>query len=251
MNRQRISAIAHRTHPIAAPLNDDNVHQLLARAVPDGPGRVLDLGCGQGHWLARALSGRPELRGTGVDIEEAVIADAARTVAEAGVADRAELIVADANTVSFPESFDLVLAVGAAHAFGGLVPTLAAIRQHLNPRGLVIVGDGFWEREPGAATVDVGFAADEYADLATTVDRIADLGWLPIHGHVSTTEEWDHYEFAWTGALAEWALDHPEDPDSAAALDAAAQHRTEWMHGYRATLGFVTLILRSTGGRSI
>jgi SAM-dependent methyltransferase len=68
MDAQRTSAIAHGDHPIAAPLSDETVRRLLERAIPAGTGRVLDLGCGQGRWLARVLTGRPGLRATGVDV---------------------------------------------------------------------------------------------------------------------------------------------------------------------------------------
>lgn len=101
--------------------------------------------------------------------------------------------------------------MGAAHAFGGLLPTLEAARSHLAPG-----------------------------------DRVVAAGWLPVHGHVSTRQECDHDEWSWTGSLARWALDHPDDPDAAQALGAVETHRREWLHGYRGTLGFLTLLLRPT-----
>jgi len=245
MESQRASAVAHGDHPIAAPLHDDSVRRLLDRAAPAGPGRVLDLGCGQGQWLARALTERPGLRGTGVDIDESLIGAARKTLAEADLLDRSDLVVSDARSATFPHRFDLVLAVGVAHVFGGLVPTLAAVREHLAATGVAVVGDGFWEREPTGATLDVGFAADEYADLAATVDQVTGDGWVPVYAHVSTTQEWDDYEFSWTGTLGRWALDHPDDSESSAALEIAAQHRREYLHGYRGTLGFLTVVLRA------
>ena len=138
-----------------------------------------------------------------------------------------------------------MLAVGVADAFGGLLPTRAAVRKHLNPNGVVVVGDGFWECEPATATLDAGFTADEFEDLATTVDRVAAEGWVPVYGHVSTTEEWDEYEFSWTGTLSRRALEHPSDPDSATAVETADAHRTQWLRGYRGTLGFITMVLRA------
>ncbi|MFC5034729.1 MULTISPECIES: hypothetical protein [Streptomyces] len=63
---------------------------------------------------------------------------------------------------------------------------------------------------------------------------------------VSTLQVWDDYEWSWTGSLSQWALDHPEHPDNGEALKAAAEHRHTWLHGYRGTLGFVTLLLRRT-----
>jgi cyclopropane fatty-acyl-phospholipid synthase-like methyltransferase len=209
-----------------------------------GDERVLDLGCGEAAWLVRALTGRPGVRAEGVDIDHEAVARGARAVADAGLADRVTLVAQDATAFTSPHRFDVVLSVGASHAFGGLRPTLQAAREHLAEGGSVLVGDGFWERPPGPATLDAGFAADEYEDLVTTVERVVADGWLPVYGHVSTVEEWDDYEWSWTGTLSRWALDHPAHPDRAAALEAAAGHRRRWLGGYRGTLGFVTLLLR-------
>lgn len=246
MDRRRISTLAHADHPIAAPLSDASVARLLDRALRDGAERVLDLGCGEGAWLIRALEGRSEVRAEGVDLDADTIARAREDIAARGLGDRVTLHAQDAREFTADDRFDLVLCVGATHAFGGLLPTLEAVRRHLAPGGTALIGDGFWEREPDQGTLDAGFAGDEFADLGTTVDRITADGWTPVYGHVSTTEEWDEYEWSWTGALSRWALDHPADPDSGEAYAAAAEHRAGWLHGYRHTLGFVTFLLRRT-----
>lgn len=240
MDRSRLSALAHTHHPIAAPLAEASVARLLERALPAGEGRVLDLGCGEAAWLRRALDARPGLHAVGVDLDAATVERARREAEADGHADRLALHAADAREFTADRPFETVLCVGATHAFGGLLPTLAAARRHLAPGGTLLVGDGFWEREPDRATLDAGFAADEFADLATTVDRITAAGWTPVYGHTSTLEEWDDYEWSWTGSLAEWALDNGEEE----ALEAAARHRDGWLRGYRGTLGFVTLVLR-------
>ncbi|MER6985049.1 SAM-dependent methyltransferase, partial [Streptomyces carpinensis] len=139
--------------------------------------------------------------------------------------------------------FDLVLSVGATHAFGGLLPTLAAAREHLAPGGRVLIGDGFWDREPSQEAREM---LGDLADLATTVDRIVADGWTPVHGHVSTRRELDDYEWSCWGSLASWALDNPDDPESAQALETATTRRSEWLRHYRDTFGFVSLVLRRT-----
>ncbi|WP_415951842.1 SAM-dependent methyltransferase [Streptomyces sp. KLOTTS4A1] len=244
MDREQISTIAHSDHPIAAPLYDSSVERLLDRALPRGDERILDLGCGEAAWLVRAAGGRPGVRGDGVDIGEAGLARGRASVEAAGLGDRLGLHLADANEYRADRPYDLVLCVGATHAFGGLLPTLEAAGRHLAEGGSALVGDGFWEREPGRETLDVGFATDEFADLATTVDRVTAAGWTPTYAHVSTPGEWDDYEWSWTGSLARWALDHPDDPGAKDAAEAAARHREQWLRGYRGTLGFVTLVLR-------
>ncbi|WP_433573229.1 SAM-dependent methyltransferase [Streptomyces sp. CA-251247] len=245
MNRELISRIAHAGHPIAAPLDDDAVRDLLDHSLPRGDERVLDLGCGGGEWLLRALAGRPQVRAEGVDLAENALLHAREAAQGQGVEDRLMLHRQDAADFTSPHAFDLVISVGATHAFGGLLPTLAAARKHLAPGGRVLVGDGIWEREPSEEAVEM---LGDFADLATTMDRVTTEGWTPVHGHVSTRRELDDYEWSWTGSLASWALDRPADPDSAEALRAATTHREEWLRVYRDTMGFVSLVLRPTSG---
>lgn len=245
MDRHELSTLAHRDHPVAAPLSDVTVRRLLDRALPRGDERLLDLGCGEAVWLRRALAERPRARAEGVDLSPTALAKARDAVAAAALADRLVLHERDATRFSAPHAFDLVLNVGATHAFGGLLPTLAAARNHLAPYGCVLVGEGFWAQEPGRTALEaLDATADDYDDLATTVERVSAAGWTPVYGHVSTPGEWDDYEWSWTGSLAGWALDHPGRPGSDAAREGAAVHRDGWLRGYRGTLGFVTLLLR-------
>jgi SAM-dependent methyltransferase len=243
MDRDRISDLAHADHPIASPLSDDSVGRLLARAVA-GRSAVLDLGCGDGSWLLRALRREPSLIAVGVDHSDAGF-DRVREQAEReGLSSRLELIRADARTWTSGDRFDVVLSVGATHAFGGLEPTLAAMDGHLRPGGRALVGECFWEQEPTPRVLDLlGAQREDYGDLAATVEVAASHGWVPLQGHVSTLEEWDDYEWSWTGALARWALDHPDDPDRDQVMTASVEHRRAWLEGYRGTLGFLTVLL--------
>ncbi|MEU6272831.1 class I SAM-dependent methyltransferase [Streptomyces populi] len=245
MNREQISMITHADHPIKSPLDDDSVRQLLERGLPRGDERVLDLGCGSGEWLLRALATRPRLHAEGVDISEDALVQARRAAGDLGVQERLVLHHREAEDFASSQSFDLVLSVGATHAFGGLLPTLAAARRHLTPGGRVLVGEGFWDRAPSQEAVEM---LGDFTDLATTMDRVVADGWTPVHGHISTRRELDDYEWACWGSLASWALDHEDDPDSAYVLTTAATRRSEWLRGYRDTWGFLSLVLRRTPG---
>lgn len=246
MTSPRISSLAHRRRPIAAPLDDGSVDHLLDRALAGGARRVLDLGCGQAAWLRRVLAKNPLVRATGVDSDENTVTQARAGIEAAGLTGQITVELLDAKEFTDPDPYDLVLCVGATHAFGGLLPTLHAARQHLAPGGRVLVGEGFWEGPPNQRMLEGGFGADEYDNLAATVDRVVADGWAPVHGHISTLAEWDAYEWAWTGSVEEWALEHPDHPDRATLLEAARRHRQLWLHGYRGILGFATLLLGPT-----
>lgn len=243
LSREEVSGIAHADHAIKAPLDDASVGRLLGHALPRGDERVLDLGCGTAEWLVRALATRPYVQAEGVDVSEVALRQAGRAASALGVEERLVLHRREAADFVSPQPFDLVISVGATHAFGGLLPTLAAARKHLAPGGRVLIGESFWDRDPSPAAIE---AFGELADLATTVDLVVADGWTPVHGHVSTRAELDAYEWACWGSLAAWALDHPDDPAGVQALETATAARSQWLHGYRDSFGFVCLVLRLT-----
>ena len=111
--------------------------------------------------------------------------------------------------------------------------------------GRVMLGDGIWDAPPTkAALTALEAAPDDFPDLVGLLDLVRDHGYEVAHGHVSTLEEWDEYEWSWTGSLADWALVEGRDPaDRAEALEASRAHRDAWLRGYRGVLGFASLVL--------
>ncbi|MBT0771712.1 class I SAM-dependent methyltransferase [Kineosporia sp. J2-2] len=245
MNRDRISRLAHARHPIAAPLSDGSVDDVLRHALARGPGRALDLGCGGGEWLIRAAGLAPSLEAVGVDLSQEAVAHGRAEAARRGVAGQVRLHTGDAAGFGSPQPFGLVLCVGSTHAFGGLAPALAAAGRHLAPGGTVVIGDGYWSAPPPVEAVE---ALGELDGLAGTVASVTAAGWTPVHGHLSTRAELDAYEWAWTGSLAGWGLEHAGTDDGAQALAVSAGHLDGWLRGYRDCFGFATLVLRRTTG---
>lgn len=242
MNRDRLSAIAHREHPVAAPLSDHNVDALIARVANRRPQTVLDIGCGSGQWLVRLLEHVPDARGVGVDLSPDAV-DAARALAaDRGVADRVELRCQDAAGIG-DEHYDALLCVGSAHALGGLRATLASMHRWATSDAVALVGDGFWQRPPDQATLEGLHARpDEFPSYAGLVGLVEAGGWAPMHVHVSDLQEWDDYEWSWVSTLSRWARQHPADPDAGDAAALARQHRDQWLDGYRETLGFAVVL---------
>ena len=241
MDRALASAIAHRWHPVAAPVSDANLRRLLTRLGPVD--RVLDLGCGFGEWLFAALEAAPGATGVGVDTSRPALDEARRRAGQRGLTDR--VVFEEAAAASYDGGrFGAVLCVGATHAFGGLPGTLDAVRGHLAPGGRVLLGEGFWDGDPSPQAMSaLGAAPGELPDLSGLVETARAAGWEPGYGHISSAEEWDDYEWSWTGSLTDWALTEAGDADRASALAMAGTHREEWLAGYRGQLGFLTLVL--------
>ncbi len=249
MDRALTSAIAHRWHPVAAPVSDDNLRLLVQRLELPPDGRVLDLGCGFGEWLFAALDAVSGATGVGVDTSAPALTEARQRAATRGLADRVTFEQADADGWT-GDGFDAVLCVGATHAFGGIGPTLAAVRTHLRPGGRVLLGDGYWEGTPSAtALAALDAEPGELPGIGELVVEVQQAGFEPGYGHLSTAGEWDHYEWCWTGALAEWALGDEAGENRGSALEIAREHRRQYLEGYRGELGFATLVLHDTAGR--
>ncbi|XVQ83638.1 SAM-dependent methyltransferase [Microbispora siamensis] len=112
MDRQLLSAIAHRDRPIAAPVSAASLDRLLRRAaLPEGA-RILDLGCGAGEWSLRALELVPSACADGVDISPHAVAAANEAAVRRGLADRLTLHTMPADAFTAAQPYDLALCVG-------------------------------------------------------------------------------------------------------------------------------------------
>ena len=135
-----------------APLSEARADDLVARMQAAQPATILDLGCGRGELLLRALAAMPGTRGIGVDTDATELARAAHRAKELGVAERCELVHADA--ASWSADADAVIVSGASQAFGGYAPMFAALRERLTAGGLAIVGEAVWAVAPTRARAD-------------------------------------------------------------------------------------------------
>jgi SAM-dependent methyltransferase len=89
----------------------------LAQTVDFGAHRrLMDVGCGTGSWTITALRHHPQLTATLVDLP--VVADIAnKRVAAEGLADRADVVAADALADPLPDGHDVVLVANLVHYF--------------------------------------------------------------------------------------------------------------------------------------
>lgn len=108
------------------------------RRLPPGPlGRLLDVGCGTGAFLAALAEARSPAGLAGVDLAPAMLAVArARLPAEVG------LEVASADALPFPDArFDTVASLSAFHFFRRPEAALGEMRRVLRPGGTLVLTD--------------------------------------------------------------------------------------------------------------
>ena len=237
--------IAESGHRILNPLVEGQL-RLLGEVARVGPAtRVLDLASGKGEMLCRWAEWFRS-SGIGVDISEVFIAAARARAAELGVEDQVTFLRGDAAEYSAePGAFDVASCLGATWIGGGLAGTIDLLRPAVRPGGLVLVGEPFWlETPPAAAVAAFGFAEDDYASLAGTLDRLEAAGLELLEMVLADHHSWDRYEAAHWATIADWLQANPGDPDHDAMcrfLD--DERRTYLTWGYR-YLGWGVFVTR-------
>jgi 2-polyprenyl-3-methyl-5-hydroxy-6-metoxy-1,4-benzoquinol methylase len=114
-----------------------DVHERLS----SGPGRVAEIGCGEGVAAIQIALAYPGVTVDGYDLDDASIVAARKNAAEAGVADRVRFEVTDARTVAASGDYDLVVCIEMLHDVPDPVGVLRTMRALAGHRGTVLVID--------------------------------------------------------------------------------------------------------------
>jgi len=225
-----------------APLSSSRA-DLIARALAgDNPGTVIDIGCGWGELLLRVLAASPDTKGLGIDTDAELLARARANASARGLADRVEFVNATAPTKHEPA--DLVVCVGADHAYGGQKEALNALHAMVRPAGQLLFGSGFWERAPSPdQAASVGLDPDSLPALDGLVDLAVAAGFRPLSIQTASRDEWEQFESNFLADWEQWLRRHGQHPDADDVRAEADAHRNGWLRGYRNVLGFAYLIL--------
>lgn len=244
MNRAKLSAIAHSDHLFANPIGEAKIDRVLGLLDLPAGARVLDVGCGNAELLIRLIE-LYDVVGIGVDPNRAAIDEARQHAAVRINAARLTLHALPIQDVALDPPPDAALCVGSTHAYGDYQRTLDALKVLVRPGGLLLIGEGYWKREPDPDYLALlGATPDELTDHATNVTRAVAAGLTPLHTVVSNDDEWDHYEGLYCRATERYVEAHPDGPDSAEFRD----YIRRWYAGYlrwgRETLGFGLYLYR-------
>jgi cyclopropane fatty-acyl-phospholipid synthase-like methyltransferase len=242
--RDRLSAIRHGNLPFHNPLDPAVVDEVLDVAGLQAGDRAVDLGCGPGELLVR-LAERTGCGGLGVDLAAAQIEEARRRAAARAPKAALEFRAVDAGEVE--GEFALSACVGSTHALGGLDVALARMAELTRPGGHVLVGDGFWAREPTDAYLEAlgGASRDELPDFAALVRAGERHGLSAVYVRVASEADWERYEWTLTANGERFLAEH--------AGAAEADDLREWVDasrdriltpGGRDTMGFALVLLR-------
>lgn len=222
-----------------APLSEAHAELLVDRLGLTAGDHVVDLGCGWGELLIRAVAATAGVRGTGVDSARWALERGRAAAAARGVKGRVDFVEGDA--ASWTGAADRVLCVGASHAWGGTGAALRALAAVVQPGGRLLMGDGCWAAP--ATPAATALFGEEVLSLPHLVDAAVAAGWRVLHVSVADQREWDDFESTWRAGREEWLLAHPEDGRSAGLRDLLDDRLRQYVSVYRGVLGFAYVVL--------
>lgn len=245
----RFTTLAHAERTLLGPLSPESVDALLSGITIQRPpltrARVLDVGCGKGEILLRAMR-RFGATGTGIEPNPAFAAEVLARARAQGL--EGDLVLHETPVAAAPidgATFDLGICTGASHAFGDTPDALAALARLVPKGGWGVFGAGYWKREPDAEYLAAfGGSADELRPLEVTLALPAEAGWTVLSYHASTPPEWDEYEGSYAGSMRAWLAANPADPDAEPFRRRIETWNAAYQRWGRDTMGFVTMVMR-------
>ncbi len=140
--------LAHAGLTFGVPLSEARAGSLVASVGVAPGGHVVELACGWAELLLRVVETHPGTTGVGVDPDRRAVDRGRAAIAKRGLHERVELVEGDPAT--FQDMGEAVICAGGGQSFGGSTAALRRIRAIVEPGGVVLFGDAYWQRPPGA-----------------------------------------------------------------------------------------------------
>jgi SAM-dependent methyltransferase len=251
MEQKRFSAVAHATHQFCNPVSEAQITSLLDRLDLAPDHRVIDIGCGKAEMLVRLVD-RFACTGTGIDINEEFLREAAQRVQRSRYPKRIEVHQRTGKeVVEAALQYDLSICMGASHAFGVYRDAVNALATITRPNGLILVGEGYWRRSPDQAYLDfLGTNEEELLTHSGNIEAGCQAGRQCLYSSMSDQDAWDTYEENYRLNVERYIDSHPSDPDKAAMLERISSWNLHYHQYGRDTLGFALYLFQKPNAPS-
>lgn len=238
-DEELIRTLPHLQLSWNSPLSASHADRLISSLAPTDGSRLLDLGCGWGGLLLRALTQTPRATGTGVDQNPVHLERGRGAARELRLSERVRFERDD--IVRYSGVGDRVICIGADHAWGSVGSALVHLRQRVESGGRLLFGCGYWSHRPSPQLIQMFGELPISLDATFTTARAS--GWTIRAADSADEAEWDDFESGWRLDLEEIGRSEPNTDRGRQALRLAAQRREEYDQGYRGVLGFAYLLL--------
>jgi ubiquinone/menaquinone biosynthesis C-methylase UbiE len=140
-----LAALTNMTKPDCVMITDAVLPQAPALVEQlEAGGTILDIGPSGGHHMIHYARRFPNSRVVGLEIDPVGAELARQAVSDAGLEDRAEVVLGDANELAEESAYDLVTMSISLHETGGpgeYRNVLARVRRALTPGGALVVSE--------------------------------------------------------------------------------------------------------------
>jgi SAM-dependent methyltransferase len=244
LDRRLLSTVGHDGMAFWNPVPEQVLEDFCSDLPLAADSRVLDVGCGRAELLIRLTEGH-RCHSLGLDPNplalELARAEAARRVPGAALELRESPFQPGLLT---PASLDLAICLGATQAFDGFEGALWTLRELVKPGGHLLVGEGYWRREPEPAYLEVlGCGVGDLHSHLVNVRLAEEAGLEVLRAHETAEADWDAYEDRYEANILGWCEEHADDP----AAGPLREHIERWAAASRewgrTTLGFGLYLL--------
>jgi SAM-dependent methyltransferase len=244
MDRNRFSAIAHRTHTFCSPISDATFERLLGQLELKRDAKVADFGCGNAHMLMR-LCMKFRCAGFGFERNPHFVKLAREAIEEHAPTGRIEIVEGDAADER--NRYDFAMCSGARPFGASAQENLAGLKGRVQPGGLLLLGEGCWKASPSPEFLEALGGAKE-GDMTSHAGNVAvgeALGLVPLWATTASDAEWDDYEWRYGRSIEDFVAETPGDPDAKEMLARIRSWRKSYLTMGRDTLGFGLYLFRA------
>lgn len=250
MDQWKYFDITHREHVLCNPISVEKIESLIALLRLKSGAKVLEIASGKGEFIIR-LAERYKIEGIGIELSPYHVLDAEKKRRERVPDDRLAFLEMDGANFKpeKPESFDLAACIGGSWIYGGHKETLRALKEMTAPGGWVVAGEPFWRQEPTAEYLKaIGMERNMLATHGENAEAGQELDLELVYTLAGNQDDWDRYEGLQWYAAAEWADEHPDDPDVGEVLKRIREDRANYLRWGRETIGWSIYVFKK-GGR--
>lgn len=230
-----LSAVKYQGMRWNSPLSEDHAFDLLNHLDLSNASSLVDIGCGWGELLLRAIQ-KSSIKGTGIDNDAVAIARG-----QSAASDRSLSVnFVNGSAQEWKGTAGRAMCIGSSHTLGGTRAMLERLAE-IVPTGKVLVGDTIWEKDPSDAAVEMmGYGIPKLTELAK---MCRETGWQILHLSVADQREWDDFESSHRKGLREWTIQNPDDPRVEGIRKELNEREDGYLGVYRGVMGFAYLIL--------
>ena len=184
-----------------SPLSGERADRIITMLALDEHSKVLDIGCGEGEFLTRIYQ-FSHGHCFGIDINDRSLdraRDKAVRLKAGGKLKYTETDIVKAGLNK--NSFDLAVCIGSTHAFGmgdaAYPHALKEMKDLVKPGGLILIGEGFWKREPDQEYLTfIGEPVGVYNTHEENISQAESFHLISLYAVESNIDEWDHFEWS-------------------------------------------------------